>query len=67
MMEEARIKELEKRPFVAIFPDSIQNIRDNVCPHCKNSIEKFRNAISEREYRISGMCQTCQDDVFGMD
>lgn len=25
----------------------------------------FRDALSEREYRISGMCQACQDSVFG--
>lgn len=27
----------------------------------------FRNAISLREYAISGMCQKCQDSVFGPD
>ncbi len=27
----------------------------------------FRNGSSAREYRISGMCQTCQDDIFGVD
>jgi hypothetical protein len=25
---------------------------------------EFRDFLSRREYRISGMCQTCQDDVF---
>jgi hypothetical protein len=27
----------------------------------------FRNEISAREYYISGMCQDCQDSVFGED
>lgn len=27
----------------------------------------FRNKISAREYYISGMCQTCQDKIFGAD
>ncbi len=27
----------------------------------------FRNDISRKEYTISGMCQACQDDVFGTD
>ena len=27
----------------------------------------FRNEISAREYYISGMCQSCQDLVFGSD
>ena len=25
----------------------------------------LRDALSEREYTISGMCQACQDSVFG--
>ena len=27
----------------------------------------FRDEISEREYGISGLCQTCQDGIFGTD
>jgi len=27
----------------------------------------FRDELSAREYYISGMCQHCQDDVFGCD
>lgn len=27
----------------------------------------FRTELSAREYRISGMCQACQDSVFGAD
>lgn len=27
----------------------------------------FRNEFSAREYYISGMCQHCQDSVFGVD
>ena len=27
----------------------------------------FRNELSAREYAISGMCQACQDSVFGVD
>lgn len=38
------------------------------CPTCGEDIRgPFRNAISEREYLISGMCQGCQDSVFGPD
>jgi len=25
----------------------------------------FRDALSRKEYGISGLCQKCQDDVFG--
>jgi hypothetical protein len=34
---------------------------------CGKKIEGFRDEISEREYRISGLCQDCQDSVFGSD
>ena len=27
--------------------------------------DSFRDALSAREYTISGMCQQCQDEVFG--
>lgn len=27
----------------------------------------FRNDLSRKEYTISGMCQDCQDAMFGMD
>lgn len=32
---------------------------------CGKPIDGFRDDLSAKEYRISGMCQTCQDKVFG--
>ena len=26
----------------------------------------FRDELSEKEYTISGLCQTCQDGIFGV-
>lgn len=40
---------------------------DCVLCHTKVDHSTFRNAISLREYAISGMCQKCQDSVFGPD
>lgn len=40
------------------------------CPSCKKQFdvtEEFRNEISMREFEISGLCQKCQDSVFGVD
>lgn len=34
---------------------------------CGGPATEFRNEISRREYGISGLCQKCQDDVFGLD
>lgn len=64
-MKESRIKELEQRPFAKVFPKAIDAIKDGICPVCRNEITGFRDALSEKEYTISGMCQACQDRVFG--
>lgn len=37
------------------------------CPTCQSEITEFRNDISKKEFSISGMCQKCQDSVFGTD
>lgn len=35
------------------------------CPTCKSEITPFRDELSKKEFSISGMCQSCQDSVFG--
>ena len=37
------------------------------CPTCDAPVDPgaFRDALSRKEFTISGMCQTCQDEVFG--
>ena len=42
-------------------------IEADECTTCGGPADAFRNARSEREYTISGMCQDCQDSVFGKD
>ena len=39
---------------------------DGVCSWCgtKVAVKSFRDALSCREYSISGMCQGCQDKTF---
>ena len=49
--------------------DRVKSIQSDKCvfgdpPH---DATEFRNEISRREYRISGMCQDCQDSVYGKD
>ena len=36
------------------------------CVMCKGEASTFRDSISKKEYTISGMCQPCQDSVFGV-
>jgi len=44
-----------------------EDIRKGVCTFCGKEVKTFRNALSEKEYKISGFCQECQDKVFGKD
>ena len=55
------------KPAFAIFPEAADRIMQSKCVTCENRIfnEDFRDEISCKEYGISGMCQTCQDSVFG--
>jgi hypothetical protein len=49
------------------FGEELKAIDMGRCPICSKPIGKFRNALSKREFEISGMCQKCQDSVFGKD
>jgi len=35
------------------------------CDSTGNDAKSFSDDISRKEYQISGMCQECQDDIFG--
>tara|TARA_R110000751_G_scaffold206499_1_gene310548 strand:- start:126 stop:350 length:225 start_codon:yes stop_codon:yes gene_type:complete len=35
------------------------------CVTCSGEASSFRDPLSKKEYTISGMCQKCQDSVFG--
>lgn len=37
------------------------------CVFCECTIDphSFRDELSAKEYKISGMCQACQDQIFG--
>jgi hypothetical protein len=45
--------------------DRVETIRGNLCMVCGGDASNFRDAISQKEYTISGLCQSCQDDTFG--
>lgn len=38
-----------------------------MCPTCNKPYGAFKNDESIKEYKISGMCQSCQDGIFGED
>ena len=35
-----------------------------LCVMCGGDASSFKNSLSEKEYRLSGMCQKCQDNFF---
>ena len=42
-------------------------IEKKVCIFCKKPITGFKDALSKKEYSISGLCQECQDMAFAED
>lgn len=55
-----------KNTIEKLFPGTKQAILENKCPSCKRDIGEFKDSISVKEYEISGLCQNCQDKVFGV-
>lgn len=35
------------------------------CVMCKGPATEFKDALSKKEYGLSGICQKCQDSIFG--
>lgn len=48
------------------FNKEVDLIKKGYCPFCKRQVNvtEFKNEISKREFRISGLCQICQDETF---
>ncbi len=51
------------------FGKQVEDVKAHKCPLCGRTInvDEFRDDLSRKEYRISGLCQMCQDEVFGGD
>ena len=45
--------------------DRKQNIMDGICVSCKSPATEFDSNMSYKEFCISGLCQKCQDKIFG--
>ena len=49
------------------FKNEVKLVENDKCPICKmpiHSVDDFTDELSVAEYRISGMCQKCQDSIF---
>ena len=51
------------------FSEEVERVEQGLCAICSKPIKDtvFRNKLSVKEFRISGMCQKCQDKFFGVD
>ena len=47
------------------FGKQVEAVDHSFCPMCKEPVSEFRDELSKKEYQISGMCQKCQDSIFG--
>ena len=45
----------------------MERVENKLCPFCGKPVDptSFKDELSKREYSISGICQSCQDDTFG--
>ena len=48
------------------FGDHVDHVKAGLCPFCKKQIDpsEFRTELDRREWKISGICQSCQDKTF---
>lgn len=45
----------------------VDDVKKGLCPFCGKEIDpssEFRDSLSKKEYKISGLCQKCQDEMF---
>jgi hypothetical protein len=60
----------EKSPEMEDLLESLfgrtSSIKSGICVSCSKEVTEFRDGLSEKEYTISGLCQICQDEVFGI-
>ena len=49
------------------FSKEVERVKAGLCPMCEVKVDadEFTNDINEREFKISGLCQYCQDAIFG--
>lgn len=60
---------IEKKSFLKVlgFKREAAMVKNCRCPLCAERVDKeeFRNEVFIKEFEISGLCQGCQEAVFG--
>ena len=56
-------EELEGKPVYRLFPEAFDALKRGICPTCGKKVTGFRDSLSLKDYKISGVCQNCQDGI----
>lgn len=59
-------EDFRNKPAGKLFPEAVKRISMGKCATCGKDVnhDDFRKDIDRRKFKISGMCQKCQDSVF---
>lgn len=57
---------MNKEIMEKLFPREVDEVEKGNCPFCGVIIKlnDFKDRLSIQEYKISGLCQKCQDEMF---
>ncbi len=49
------------------YEEEVYLMKQGICPSCHEKVDtrEFKDALSWKEFRISGLCMACQDKFFG--
>ena len=60
------VQQMNREIMENFFPKQVKLIDQGKCPFCGEQINPvFRDELSLKEFKISGLCQECQDKTFG--
>ena len=54
----------KEKSLIDLLKNRKKTIEERVCVSCGHEAVNFKDELSSKEYKISGLCQTCQDQLF---
>jgi len=64
-MTPSNLQSLESLMSTILLVNRNTKIANSKCVFCNQPAVQFNDDLSRREYAISGLCQSCQNRVFG--
>ena len=55
---------LDKLGILTFGRTNTEAIKTNTCIKCSNPAGEFKDELSRKEYTISGLCQSCQEEIY---